>query len=105
MFYFYPQKKKDVQDRVTQKENEVKIYQHLIKECQNFLQEKISEQENTLENVQEVCEYVMDTVKDLLLKEQQFYELDSHDKMKTPPFIVVPRADREILAIVKEMRE
>jgi len=93
--YFYPEKIDELRAEVYSKYRKAEIMESLIKESFSLLQSKIDEQENKLENVNEMSNVVEEKVDYLLKKEKKFYKQRTTDTLKTPPYIEVPRIERE----------
>lgn len=92
--YFFPIKVSNQQERIDRKQEELKLYQNIIEESLSFLSAKIEESRGKQLLVKDMNEAVGSIVRQTLDEEQEFYENDFHDKLKTPPYVYVKRLER-----------
>ena len=59
------------------------------------MQERVEENVRKHELVDELNKYVGESVQDILDDEKEFFELDTVDKLKVPPFTKVKRIPRD----------
>lgn len=88
---FYPSKVKQLQEAVERKEEELELYQDIIDRCYGFVDERISENEKKQSLIAELNAYVGGVIDQMLKDEKQFYEADTRDRLKVPPFNYVKR--------------
>jgi CRISPR/Cas system CMR subunit Cmr6 (Cas7 group RAMP superfamily) len=92
--YFFPQKVNYLTENIQRKRNELELYKSIINESMTFLRNKINENKQKHDLVSEMNVQVAAMVEDTLKREQEFYESDTHDKLKVPPFCLVKRLER-----------
>lgn len=72
----------------------MKLYQSIITESLTFLRNKIRENKDKQTLVRQMNQQVAAMIAVTLKKEQEFYESDTHDKLKVPPYCMVKRLER-----------
>ena len=92
---FYPAKVRQLTEAVERKEEELELYQDIIDRCYGFVDERISENENKQSLIAELNSYVGGVIDRILADEKSFYESDTRDRLKVPPFNYVKRQPRD----------
>ena len=95
MLYFYPVKVNTTQEDLKQKKDELELYQNIINRTFAFIQDRIEENHQKQTLVEELNKYVGESVQEILEEEKVFYESDTKDKLKVPPFTKVKRIPRD----------
>ena len=73
---------------------ELELYQQIINRTYGYMQERISENQQKQNLIEELNEYVGNAIQDILDEEKAFYESDVRDKLKVPPYTYVKRIPR-----------
>ena len=73
---------------------ELELYQQIINRTYGYMQERISENQQKQNLIEELNEYVGNAIQDILDEEKAFYESDVRDKLKVPPYNYVKRIPR-----------
>ncbi|CDW83067.1 UNKNOWN [Stylonychia lemnae] len=93
--YFFPSKVYNQKERIMRKKEELKLYQSIIEESISFFADKIDENKAKNVLVRQMNNEVHQIIENVLDQEKQFFESDTQDKLKTPPFVMVKRIDRD----------
>jgi hypothetical protein len=92
---FYPHKVSQLQESLSRKNQELQLYQEVIDKCYSFVEERIHENEKKQLLISELNSYVGTAIQRILDDEKQFYESDTRDKLKVPPYNYVKRQPRD----------
>ena len=95
MRYFYPVKVSITEEKLNQSKAELEVYQSIINSTFSCMQERVEENHRKHELVHELNNYVGESIQDILSDEKEFYDSDTHDKLKVPPFTKVKRIPRD----------
>eukprot|EP00347_Sterkiella_histriomuscorum_P011500 403372217 len=93
--YFFPQKVFNQKERIQRKKEELKLYQSIIEESLSFFTDKIEENKSKQVLVQQMNAEVAQIVKGVLIAEEEFYNKEQYDKLKTPPYVMIKRIERD----------
>lgn len=94
MMYLFPVKVSEINDRIERKKVELELYRKIISETLGFMKQRIQETKQKQQLVNEINQYVGVEIAEALEHEQEFYEANDRDKLKTPPFVYVKRIER-----------
>ena len=78
-----------------QKKTELELYQKIINRTFGFIMDKMEENRQKHALVEELNDYVSSTVQDMLDQEREFFDSDTRDKLKVPPYTKVKRIPRD----------
>lgn len=78
-----------------QKKTELELYQQIINRTFGFIMDKMEENRQKHALVEELNDYVSSTVQDMLDQEREFFDSDTRDKLKVPPYTKVKRIPRD----------
>ena len=95
LLYFYPVKIRRTKEDLDQKKAELELYQQIINRTFGFIQEKMQENRQKHALVHELNDYVSQSVQEMLEQEREFFDSDTKDKLKVPPFTKVKRIPRD----------
>lgn len=84
-----------------QKKKELDLYQHIINKSMVYINDLIEEKQHKQNLVKELNQYVHGTITQIIDEESKFYEMETHDRLKVPPYSKVKRPPRDDESEVK----
>ena len=108
MRYFYPVKVNNTKEKLDQGKNELEVYQSIIDNLYTVMTDRIEENHEKHTLVKDLNRFVGEEVDEILSEEKDFFDNDSKDKLKVPPFTKVNRIPRDYTkeeAIQKEYKK
>ena len=103
--YFYPEKVQTLEQNIERKKEELELYQEVIDRTFQFVSERISENENKQQLISELNQYVSSAIDRILQDEKDFYESDTKDRLRVPPFNYVKRQPRDYTDEIKSAQQ
>ena len=93
--YFYPVKVNNTKEKLDQGKDELEVYQAIIDNLYTVMTDRIEQNHEKHTLVKQLNRFVGEEIDEILTDEKDFFESESKDKLKVPPFTKVQRIPRD----------